>query len=88
MTRKYIWLINEPEAGWTIPGTLCLHEISSLFITLMAHLGELVWPSEVNQPIQLDEPVRTHNSSFYLYRGSLFSGVNCRNGLIFDTVWK
>ena len=33
----------------------------------MTCLRELVWSSEVNQPIHLGEPVRTHNA--FIYKG-------------------
>ena len=77
MTKRCIWFKYKLKAGQYIPRMLCLYEISShIYGSLMAHLGGIVWSKEVHQPIQLDEQVRTNNSSFYLYMSLLFCGVN------------
>ena len=51
-------------------------DFPSDYDSFMAHLGKLAWSSELNQAVHLGEPVRAHNSSFYLYQFVIFKPLS------------
>ena len=63
----YIWSINKIKVDWFSPQNVKLiWDFEPVYHSLLSELGELVWSNEVNQPILLGEPVKTHNLSFSL----------------------
>ena len=56
--KNYFWLINYLKGDWSIPECYALWDFQSVYDSFMAHLGEPLWSSKVNQPIHLVQAVQ------------------------------